>query len=193
MTKRNSVLVIVLCTLSTCQLAGCGQKESVVVQPAGGAKQVQLPKKPASQLPAAAQPQVSSAKTTIAGRDEFDFSTRKDPFKPAVIEVTGTPAGKKSESALRTGVLPIQSYDSSKFVVKGIVTGLRHNSALILDPTGRAYVIREGMMVGANDGRVTRITNTTVEISEKFRDDKGKIHKRIVKLTLALKGKETSR
>lgn len=188
--KRNSVLgFIVLFVLMYLLCAGCGKKEAPV-QPAQPPKPAQ-PRNPATAHagPAATQKQFSSAQPNLSAMVQFDFAHKKDPFRPAIV---GAPTITIKGRAIQ-GALPILSYDSSRFVVKGIITGLRQNKALILDPTGKAYVVNAGMAIGVNNGTITKITNTTVEIVEKFRDDDGKLRKRIVKLTLAQKGKETSR
>ena len=83
--------------------------------------------------------------------------------------------------------LPIQSFDTEKFKVSGIITGLKENSALVIDPNGKGYVVKEGMQIGNNDGYVKRVTNSTVEVEECFRDDNGRVRKRLVKLTLIRK------
>ena len=56
-----------------------------------------------------------------------------------------------------------------------------------MDPNGKGYVIKEGMQIGNNDGRVKKVTASSVEVEESFRDDNGKVRKRIVKLTLLRK------
>jgi type IV pilus assembly protein PilP len=43
------------------------------------------------------------------------------------------------------------------------------------------------MLIGSNNGRISRITSTTVEIVESFRDERGKYQKRTIVLTLAKK------
>jgi len=56
-----------------------------------------------------------------------------------------------------------------------------------MDPNGKGYVIKEGMQIGSNDGRVRKVTASSIEVEESFRDDNGKVRKRIVKLTLLRK------
>jgi Tfp pilus assembly protein PilP len=43
------------------------------------------------------------------------------------------------------------------------------------------------MQIGNNDGYVKKVTNNSIEVEESFRDDSGKVRKRIVKLTLLRK------
>ena len=118
----------------------------------------------------------------------LDFTKRRDPFKPFVQLPTLKQAavGKSAKSRVRDP-LPIQSFDTEKFKVSGIVTGLKENSALVIDPNGKGYVVKAGMLMGNNDGHVKRVTNSTVEIEESFRDDTGRVRKRLVKLTLLSK------
>jgi type IV pilus assembly protein PilP len=81
----------------------------------------------------------------------------------------------------------------TKFRISGIITGLKENRALIIDPTGKGYVVKEGMLIGDGDGRITRITSTFIEVIEQYREDTGRIKKRTIKLTMPQKSKETSR
>ena len=157
---------------------GCAKKEQPPTQPS--------PPKPVA--PKSAQPvqaQTSSAKTAAGTDHLLEFTSKKDPFKPFAAEpVPQAPA----KAAARTGdLLPIQSYDVSKFRISGIIAGLKENTALIIDPAGRGYVVREGMMIGINDGRISRITPRGVEVLEQYRDDNGHLRKRSVILTLPKK------
>jgi len=135
------------------------------------------------------QNQMSTAKRfTQPASVNLDFSSRRDPFKPFMQKQAPTQAvvSKTAKSRVRDP-LPIQSFETEKFKVSGIVTGLKENSALVIDPNGKGYVVKEGMLIGNNDGRVKRVSNSTVEIEESFRDDNGRVRKRLVKLTLLRK------
>jgi type IV pilus assembly protein PilP len=133
------------------------------------------------------QKQMSSPRLTPPATGvSFDFTNRRDPFKPFIQAPAAQAAPGKTVRKLKD-LLPIQSFDTEKFRVTGIITGIRENSALVLDPNGKGYVVREGMLIGSNDGKIKRITNSTVEIEEIFRDDGGRMKKRLVKLTLTRK------
>ena len=69
----------------------------------------------------------------------------------------------------------------------GIIVGLVENRALVIDPVGKGYVVKQGMLIGDNDGRISKITATTIEVIENYRDDNGHISKRTVRLTLPQK------
>jgi len=137
----------------------------------------------------AVQKQMSTVKRPLPpGGVSLDFTNRRDPFRPfvQVPAAKQDTAGKSSRSRLGD-VLPIQSFDTDKFRITGIITGIRENSALVMDPNGKGYVIKEGMQIGSNDGRVRKVTASSIEVEESFRDDSGKVRKRIVKLTLLRK------
>jgi type IV pilus assembly protein PilP len=115
----------------------------------------------------------------------LNFSKKKDPFRPFISPATATKSATVTTKAYKKrSELPIHSYDVSQFKVIGIITGLRENRAMIVDPTGKSYVIKVGMTVGLNEGRVTRINPASVEITEQFSDDSGKKRKQLVKLNL---------
>lgn len=137
---------------------------------------------------ASVQKQLSSATSLRPpGAVSLDFTNRRDPFRPFLqIAVQKPAAGKVTRGKVRDP-LPIQSFDADKFRVSGIITGLKENSALVIDPAGKGYVIKEGMQIGNNDGYVKRVTNSTVEVEESFRDDNGRVRTRLVKLTLIRK------
>jgi len=57
----------------------------------------------------------------------------------------------------------------------------------VLDPAGKSYVIKDGSLIGPHNGRVQKITPTSIEVTEQYREDSGKIMNRVVKLTLPRK------
>lgn len=116
----------------------------------------------------------------------INFSKKKDPFRPFISPATTKSAPGAIKAQNRSG-LPIHSFDVSQFKVIGIITGLRENRAMIVDPTGKPYVIKVGMTVGINEGRVTRINPASIEITEQFTDGSGKKRKQVIRLNLPRK------
>lgn len=131
------------------------------------------------------QSQISTVKKLpVPVKVGLDFTGRRDPFKPFVQ----MPSQKSVAGKGRTrDPLPIQSFETDKFRVSGIITGLKENSALVIDPTGKGHIVKAGMPFGNNDGHVKRITSTAIEVEETFRDDNGRDRKRLVKLVLLRK------
>ena len=162
----------------------------------GGCKKQQPPSAPAASKPqprpskqaAAVQGELSSA---VRPGARLEFSKRTDPFKPYAAAVPVTPGGEKGAgekpAAALSDQLPIQSFEVTKFKVVGIVAGLKENRALLIDPNGKAYVVQEGMLIGNNGGRITRITASAVEVVERFMENNGRYKKRKIVLTLAKK------
>ena len=133
------------------------------------------------------QKAVSSAlKLPPAPVNQFDFSNKKDPFKPfMIVKVPQAPAAGEKR-VVRDG-LPIHSFDVSQFRLIGIVTGDRQNKAMVVDPNGKGYVIKVGMTIGKNDGQITSIGNNGVDVLEQFRDDNGRVRKETIRITLPRK------
>lgn len=179
--SRNNYLatIALIIVMMIPVLPGCGKKESPAPPP-------QKPvTKPAAQKPGPVQKQMSSAGKAGAAPMSTEFVSHKDPFKPLVADTkSGAPAVRRN----RLGqALPILNYDLAQFRVTGIIVGLKQNRAQVVDPTGKPYVIKVGMEMGRNEGRVTRITPTYVEVFEKYRDESGKLVKNHVRLALPKK------
>lgn len=202
MTRRKSncipnILLIVVSLI----VAGCAKEEKANSSPAvsnpaksatsaSGPVQMRL-SSTRNGTALAVQKQSSSLRHVLPPETMLDFSRKKDPFKP-FITLPATPVkhvGRKPAGDM----LPIQRYDVNKYRLVGIIAGLKENRALIIDPLGKGYVVKVGMSVGSNQGRIVRITASAVEVLEQFSDDNGKIRKRTVRLTLSQKGKESVR
>jgi type IV pilus assembly protein PilP len=112
----------------------------------------------------------------------YDFTARRDPFKPFVVEVKAD-----QKRATGKGLLPIQSYELSQFRVTGIIVGLKENFAQVVDPTGKAYTLKKGMSIGNRDGRVTAITSSHIEVVERVVEDSGKAKSQTERLVIPKK------
>jgi len=135
----------------------------------------------------AVQKQLSSSRLPVRpAAPSLDFTNKRDPFRPFAQMPVQQALPKSAKIRIRDP-LPIQSFDTEKFRVSGIVTGLKENSALVIDPKGKGYVVRAGMPIGNNDGHVKSISDSTVTVEESFSDDNGRVRKRLVKLTLLRK------
>lgn len=161
--------------------SACSKEQAPAPAPAQPVKTAAVPPKPV-------QKQASSAlHLPTPPVNQFDFSNKKDPFKPFVAvkaEPKNTPEARKK--ALRNA-LPIHSFDVSQFKLIGIVTGGRENQAMVTDPSGKGYVLKVGMTIGKNDGKITSISSNGVSILEQFKDDNGRVRKENIKLTLPKK------
>ena len=184
--QRNNCVytVVALVTVATL-VSGCNKKDepAPAAAPAVSGQSKQQPT-------TAVQKPVSSSTVKLAPSqpaNQFDFSGKKDPFKPAIAtKVAAAPVPEDMKKALQGG-LPIHSFDVSQFRLIGIVTGAKENQAMVVDPTGKGYVLKKGMTIGKNDGRVTAVGMNGVEIVEQFKDDSGRVRKETIKITLPRK------
>lgn len=162
---------------------GCSKKDqpSTVAPPAAAPVVQQLAKpvqKPISSTVKLAPPPLGN---------QFDFSSKKDPFKPFVVAKSAiAPTPSDLKKALREG-LPIHSFDVSQFKLIGVVTGGKENQAMVVDPNGKGYVLKTGMSIGKNDGRITSITTGGVDVLEQFKDDNGRVRRENIRITLPRK------
>jgi len=161
MKKRNSQYLIPIFLIAALLSSGGCNKEEKPLQSPPPAQQM-----PVQKALAPVQKQPSSAKSSTPAASLMDFTNRKDPFKPFVNN-PAQPA-KQAQAVSKKDLLPIQNYELNKFKIAGII------------------VVKQGMLIGSNDGVVNRITPTTIEVIEKYNDN-GHIRKVTSKLSLPSK------
>ena len=171
--NRNSIVLLLALAL----VPGCKNEEAPAPAPASKPAQPASAPKPAPPV----QQQLSSV-----AKSPGTLSFKKDPFKPVIVPTTPAPASSAAGPNVSPAadLLPIQSFEVSKFKVAGIIAGIRENRALLIDPNGKGYVVQVGMQVGNANGHVTRITPSTVQVVEK---GTGRGKGRTIVLTLAKK------
>ncbi|WP_198419572.1 pilus assembly protein PilP [Geomonas oryzae] len=169
----NSVVLLLALAL----VPGCKKEEAPAPAPAPN-----QPHPAPAPTPAPPVQQQMSSVAKASGVPSF----KKDPFKPVIVPATPAPTSTAAGPSVSPAadLLPIQSFEVSKFKVSGIIAGMRENRALLIDPNGKGYVVQVGMQVGNANGRVTRITPSAVEIVEK---GAGRGKGRTIVLTLAKK------
>jgi len=191
LSKRFPVLLF--CFAAGCFVTGCKKSDNPPKPPqALPAANQKVAAKPnvAAKPDIAVQKPISTAKAAGQAASPYNFKAKKDPFKPLITPPELTAKTTKAKVA---GALPIQSYETEKFIVTGIITGLKENSALIIDPLGKGYVVKLGMLIGDGGGRVTNITASSVEVTERYTDEKKQTRTRKIVLPLARKNKESHR
>jgi type IV pilus assembly protein PilP len=173
-----SLLSVALCSLSL--FVGCKKQQatSPTPSPTPPIKAVVQPSKPVIQT------QLSSVKMAPAQTNQLDFSTKKDPFKPFVSVKASTPADIAKQKREMKPRLPIHSFDVSQFRLIGTVNDPKGNKAMVVDPGNKGYVLKVGMTIGKNEGKVLRIEQSGVDVLEQFRDDNNKIRKETIRIPL---------
>jgi len=180
--NRNFLRIagIFVCTLV---LLACNKNQPQPPVPASS-----QPAKAIVALPKPVQKQSSSSSRLLPPpANQFDFSNKKDPFKPFVVAKTESKNTPETMKKNLRGSLPIHSFDVSQFKLIGVITGGRENKAMVTDPEGKGYVLKVGMLIGKNDGRITSISSSGVDVLEQFKDDNGRVRKETIKLTLPRK------
>lgn len=176
--KYSMFAVVLVCSLL---LTACGKDQPQTPAPA-------QPLIAAVVQPKLVQKQASSAlRLPTAPVNQFDFSNKKDPFKPFVVVKAEPKNSPESLKITLRNSLPIHSFDVSQFKLIGIITGGRENQAMVTDPGGKGYVLKVGMLIGKNNGRITSISSSGVDVLEQFKDDNGRVRKENIKLTLPRK------
>ena len=100
----------------------------------------------------------------------FSYSPigKRDPFKSYISVLVKDPDGAKEKN-----ISPTEEYELDQYQLTGLLSGTSQPRALVSDPKGAGHVIKIGTRLGRNGGRVTRISNNTVEVIEEFRAPTG--------------------
>lgn len=126
----------------------------------------------------ASKSETAGTVNTAKGPVEIDFvyqaRGRRDPFRSAfwVQPIRDTPRG------------PLEQYELGQLAVSAIVWETDRPRALVADPTGSAYVVREGSKVGKNDGLVIHIGDNLVLVKETYIDFAGEQSTKDVELRI---------
>jgi type IV pilus assembly protein PilP len=100
----------------------------------------------------------------------FSYSPigKRDPFKSYISVLVKNPGENKNKA-----ISPTEEYELDQYKLTGLLSGTSQPRALVSDPKGAGHVIKIGTRLGRNGGRVTRISNNTVEVIEEFRAPTG--------------------
>jgi len=116
----------------------------------------------------------------------IDIATMRDPFESYL-----TVLAKQSQSRMQAhrskgdhAPEPLEAFDLSALQLVAIMKMGENRAAMVQDPEGKGYVVRAGSYIGRDNGRVTRISERSVEILEDEFTSTGDVVKRKAKLTL---------
>ena len=79
---------------------------------------------------------------------------------------------------------PLERVPVEKLTVKAIIWNNKGFRAMIMTPDGRGYTVKTGENVGDKQGRITRITENSVYVTEKIKDILGNVETNKVVLPL---------
>ena len=106
----------------------------------------------------------------------YDSTGKADPFLSFVSKLRAAAFGAAST--------PLERFDLSQLTVTGILWGAKTPRALIKDPSGKAYVVAAGSLIGRNDGRIMNIADGAVTVKETYVDFLGKATTKDIRMQL---------
>ena len=99
------------------------------------------------------------------GDANYDSTGRRDPFRSFVLD-------RLKELAEHTKG-PLEQFDVGQLTLHGVVWETNRPRALVADPSGQVYVVREGDPIGTNQGAVMRIDDNLMLVRETYVDHMG--------------------
>ncbi len=146
---------------------------AIVALAVGGCAQEEAPASAPAPKPAAAAkaPAVASAPGEEAKPAEPPFSYspigKRDPFHSYLADL------QEAERNDRRKLEDTERYEIDQYRLTGLVTGTAQPKAMVEDPTGRGHTLHVGSRLGRNGGRVTRITDRDITVTEEIRSPTG--------------------
>ena len=159
--QRNlSRWLVISCVLAL--LVACGEEEPV--KPA-------VPAKPQPKKVTAAKVAPGSVEGTVtvieALPPKYTFVTenRRDPFQPFLL--IKRPVDADADLSAQT---PLQQYETMQYKLSAVIVGYGQPMVMVIAPDGKSYVVRKGMKIGKNGGKVIQINKEGFLVEEKYRD-----------------------
>ena len=153
------------------------------VQAAGSVKEIQKPATSAGapSTPVAAAAQAPPLAEAVDGYT-YDPKSRREPFQSLtrLVKIDKT----------RLEMPPLQRVQLSDLKLLGIMWGGYGYYGLVRTPDGKGYTVKEGMLMGTNNGVISAITDKAVIVSEPSIDIAG--NKSTKDVEILLRPKEVS-
>ncbi len=137
------------------------QETGAPATPAAAAKAAKAPAAQAAAEAAVAETAVvADAKTYV-----YDPIGKRDPFRSFVLD--------KIKDVDATAKGPLEQFDLSQLSITGVVWEGSNKRALIIDPSGQAYIVSEGDRIGKNEGHIITIGDNRMTVKESYVDFHG--------------------
>lgn len=164
-------------------VAGCGDEEAPPPPaPAAAPAAPEAPAPAAAAAPKAAATAVAAtAPTAVSAPVEYTFDVSlRDPFEPV------NPQAHAVESNVDCG--PLCNFDLAQFRITGIIWGISQPAAMLRGPDGKPYIVKVGMNIGRNKGKVVSITKDRIAVLEKYVNYRGEVVTNRVDIELQVEG-----
>lgn len=139
-----------------------------------------LPAKPGAKPTSQPKPTIGGGTSYAAGeRDYFyDPTDRRDPFRSFQFD----DEDKRDKKTLG----PLADFELGQLELSAVIWEASNPRALILDPGGRSYIVREGSQIGKNNGEVIHIGDNLVLVKETYENFAGERTTKDVELRIRL-------
>jgi type IV pilus assembly protein PilP len=136
-------------------------------------------KAPAKRGKKAKPPGGGGTSYAAGGRDYFyDPTDKRDPFRSFQFD----DEGKQDKKAFG----PLADFELGQLELSAVIWDANNPRALILDPGGRSYIVREGSQIGKNNGEVIHIGDNLVLVKETYENFAGERTTKDVELRIRL-------
>lgn len=125
------------------------------------------------------QPGGGGTSYAAGGRDYFyDPTDKRDPFRSFQFD----DEGKQDKKTFG----PLADFELGQLELSAVIWDANNPRALILDPGGRSYIVREGSQIGKNNGEVIHIGDNLVLVQETYENFAGERTTKDVELRIRL-------
>jgi len=187
--NKRWVVVLLLALAVVISTTGCGDEELVDAPKVADftkerqalASQAPKPRAKAAAAEQSAPEGKSMADTDYASseRDYFyDPRGKRDPFRS--FRFVDEEGPKKKEFG------PLGEFELGQLELSAVIWDATNPRALILDPGGRSYIVREGSQIGKNNGQVIHIGDNLVLVKETYENFAGEKTTKDVELRISL-------
>lgn len=158
---------IALLALGLAALAGCAREVEAPTVADYEKERAALAERAKAGPAPSASPAAGGAEGSGIARSEatyrYDPTGKRDPFRSYVLE-------EKKEEAKRG---PLEQFDLGQLEVTAVVFDAEKPRALVLDPSGRGYIVAKGTRIGKNSGEIVSIDDSMVVVQETYVDHRG--------------------
>ncbi|MFA5585822.1 MAG: pilus assembly protein PilP [Saccharofermentanales bacterium] len=107
----------------------------------------------------------------------YDPLGRRDPFAPLLVVRPPTFASTEPQT-------PLQSFELGQLRLIAIIVGKGPASAMVMAPDGKGYILKKGIKVGKNSGKVIDINPEAVLVEENYLDFSGEVRTKTQEIQL---------
>ena len=180
---------LLLSTTLVTAVTGCGEEEEDLNKPGVAqfeaerkalANRKKAPAKAKKPVAKASAPAVAGGGVGYASGEQdyfYDPRNKRDPFRS--IRYLNASTEKRDFG-------PLGDFEVGQLELSAVIWDANNPRALVLDPGGRSYIIREGSPIGKNDGQVIHIGDNLVLVKETYENFAGEKTTKDVELRIRL-------